>query len=160
MVDRRFATTANDIPNFRIIQNLGITRGLTVRNPNVGKAVFAGFAAIGGGESSVYMEMAEKARETAMIRMLEHAARIGGNAVVAVRYDTQEIVQGMTEVLCYGTAVVIAPLQGGPAMPPPQTYAPPAQQAYPQQGYAPPSPASTQPPNYAPGGFTQPSDPK
>ncbi|KAJ3312081.1 hypothetical protein HDU76_002969 [Blyttiomyces sp. JEL0837] len=95
----QFATTAFEIPGFRIVQSLGIVRGLTVRNPNAGKALFAGFAAMGGGESSVYMEMAEKARETAMVRMLEHGAQKGGNAVIGVNYDTQEIMEGMAEVL-------------------------------------------------------------
>ncbi|KAJ3056867.1 hypothetical protein HK097_003403 [Rhizophlyctis rosea] len=92
--------------------------------------------------------MAEKARETSMQRMLEHAARMGGNAVVAVRYDTQEIMQGMTEVLCYGTAVVISNPDGSPLG---------VQQpvAGPSQGSAP-----NQPPTYTQGGFAPPQDPK
>ncbi|KAI9338707.1 hypothetical protein DFJ73DRAFT_847568 [Zopfochytrium polystomum] len=110
-VDPRFATTAFTIPGFQIVENKGIARGLTVRNPNAGKSMMAGFAAIGGGESSVYMEMAEKARSTAMERLLASAAALGGNAIIGVRYDTQEIMPGMTEVFAYGTAVVIAPIQ-------------------------------------------------
>ncbi|KAJ3410726.1 hypothetical protein HDV05_003446 [Chytridiales sp. JEL 0842] len=78
---------------------------------NVGKAMFAGFAAIGGGESSVYMEMCEKGRETALMRLLEHAAAKGANAVVMVQYDTQDIMPGMTEVLAAGTAVIVRPLE-------------------------------------------------
>ncbi|KAJ3317416.1 hypothetical protein HDU76_001193, partial [Blyttiomyces sp. JEL0837] len=99
-----FATTAPTLPGFQIVQSFGIVRGLTVRSPNAGKQMFAGFAAIGGGESSVFMEMAEKARETAVVRMLEHGAQKGANAIVGVKYETQEIMQGMCEVLAYGTA--------------------------------------------------------
>ncbi|KAJ3069873.1 hypothetical protein HDU98_007065 [Podochytrium sp. JEL0797] len=110
LVDPRYCSTTNSIPGFQIVQSIGIVRGITVRTPNAGKQMFAGFAAIGGGESSVFMEMAEKARETALQRLLEHAGGKGANAVIAVRYDTNEIMQGMTEVLAYGTAVVIAPL--------------------------------------------------
>ncbi|KAG0014358.1 hypothetical protein BGZ80_010485 [Entomortierella chlamydospora] len=78
-VDRRFTTTAYAIPGFVLAQNHGLVRGLTVRTPNVGKAVFGAFASLGGGESSTYIEMAEKARETAFARLLEHAAAVGGN---------------------------------------------------------------------------------
>ncbi|KAJ3417182.1 hypothetical protein HDV05_006388 [Chytridiales sp. JEL 0842] len=99
MVDPRFVSTINYIPGYRVVKSLGIVRGLTVRNPNVGKAMFAGFAAIGGGESSVYMEMCEKARETAMVRMLEHAAKMGANAVLSMYYESEEVAEGMTECL-------------------------------------------------------------
>ncbi|KAJ3415453.1 hypothetical protein HDV05_004895 [Chytridiales sp. JEL 0842] len=95
-----------EIPGYQVIQSLGVARGLTVRTPNAGKQIFAGFAAMGGGESSVFMEMAEKARETALVRLLEHAASKGGNAVLGVR----EVMTGMTEVLAYGTVVLVAPL--------------------------------------------------
>ncbi|KAJ3105949.1 hypothetical protein HDU97_007295 [Phlyctochytrium planicorne] len=114
MVNPQFVTTAPEIPGYRIVQSVGVCRGLTVRNPNVGKQMFAGFASMGGGESSVYMEMCEKARETAMQRLMEHAAAKGANAIVGMYYDTQEIGaegSGMSECLAYGTGVVIAPLQ-------------------------------------------------
>ncbi|KAF9142188.1 hypothetical protein BG015_001011 [Linnemannia schmuckeri] len=87
-VDRRFSTTAY-----------------------LGKAVFGAFASLGGGESSVYIETAEKARETAFIRLLEHAAAVGGNAVIGVQFTGQEIAEEMTEVMCYGTAVTLVPSQ-------------------------------------------------
>ncbi|KAG0054863.1 hypothetical protein BGZ83_010201 [Gryganskiella cystojenkinii] len=107
-VDRRFSTTA-----------------LTVRTPNVGKAVFGAFASLGGGESSTYIEMAEKARETAFVRLLEHAAAAGGNGVIGVNFTGQEITEGMTEVMAYGTSVTLVPQQFGsqPAYSP-QSYAP------------------------------------
>ncbi|KAI9199252.1 uncharacterized protein BJ171DRAFT_519304 [Polychytrium aggregatum] len=106
-VDRRFTTTGNELPGFAIRQNLGMVRGITVRNPNVGKAIIGGFAALAGGENSIYLEMAEKSRETAFVRLLQQAAQVGGNGVIGIRFDCQEVVQGMTEVCCYGTAVVI-----------------------------------------------------
>ncbi|KAF9542054.1 hypothetical protein EC957_002346 [Mortierella hygrophila] len=110
-VDRRFSTTAFKFPGYTISQSHGVVRGLTVRTPNAGKAVFGAFASLGGGESSVYIETAEKARETAFIRMLEHAAAIGGNAVIGVQFTGQEIGEEMTEVMCYGTAVTLVPTQ-------------------------------------------------
>ncbi|KAI9353211.1 hypothetical protein DFJ73DRAFT_959214 [Zopfochytrium polystomum] len=108
---RSFCKTSSHYPGYQIVENKGIARGLTVRNPNAGKSFVAGFAAMGGGESSVYMEMAEKARATAMERVLASAAALGANAIIGVRYDTQEIMPGMTEVFAYGTAVVVSPSQ-------------------------------------------------
>ncbi|KAH7049919.1 putative heavy-metal-binding-domain-containing protein [Linnemannia elongata] len=110
-VDRRFTTTAFTYPGYHIAASHGVVRGLTVRNPNVGKAFVGSFAALAGGESSTYIEMAEKARERAFLRMLEHAAAAGGNAVIGVNFTGQEIIQGMTEVMAYGTAVTLVPLQ-------------------------------------------------
>ncbi|KAG0010315.1 hypothetical protein BGZ80_001596 [Entomortierella chlamydospora] len=92
-VDRRFSTTAFEYPGYYIAQTHGVVRGITVRNPNAGKAIIAGFASIGGGESSTYIEMAEKARERAFLRMLEHAAAAGGNAVIGVQFTGQEIME-------------------------------------------------------------------
>ncbi|KAG0311152.1 hypothetical protein BGZ97_012039 [Linnemannia gamsii] len=110
-VDRRFSTTAFTLPGYTISQSHGVVRGLTVRTPNVGKAVFGAFASLGGGESSTYIETAEKARETAFVRLLEHAAAVGGNAVIGIQFTGQEIAEGMTEVMCYGTAVTLVPTQ-------------------------------------------------
>ncbi|ORZ22851.1 putative heavy-metal-binding-domain-containing protein [Lobosporangium transversale] len=109
-VDRRFTTTAFEYPGYYIAQAHGVVRGLTVRNPNAGKAILGAFASIGGGESSTYIEMAEKARERAFLRMLEHAAAAGGNAVIGIQFTGQEIMEGMTEVMAYGTAVTLVPL--------------------------------------------------
>ncbi|KAF9150976.1 hypothetical protein BG015_007214 [Linnemannia schmuckeri] len=124
-VDRRFTTTAFTYPGYHIAASHGVVRGLTVRNPNVGKAFVGGFASLAGGESSTYIEMAEKARERAFLRMLEHAAAAGGNAVIGVKFTGQEIIEirqapslrqngprwTMTEVMAYGTAVTLVPLQ-------------------------------------------------
>ncbi|KAF9303711.1 hypothetical protein BGZ74_003184 [Mortierella antarctica] len=143
-VDRRFSTTAFEIAGYTIVQNHGLVRGLTVRTPNVGKAVFGAFASLGGGESATYIEMAEKARETAFVRLLEHAAAAGGNGVIGVRYTGQEVLEGMTEVMAYGTAVTLAPTQQVQqqyqqpiaSSPPAFQVAPPQQQPYAPQ-YAP-----------------------
>ncbi|KAF9149124.1 hypothetical protein BG015_009109 [Linnemannia schmuckeri] len=120
-VDRRFTTTAFEFPGYFIAQAHGVVRGITVRNPNAGKAIVGAFASLAGGESSTYIEMAEKARERAFLRMLEHAAAAGGNAVIGVEFTGQEIIQKrntitgqdqkMTEVMAYGTAVTLVPLQ-------------------------------------------------
>ncbi|KAJ3247982.1 hypothetical protein HDU78_002413 [Chytriomyces hyalinus] len=109
LVHPNFASTAHSLPGYDIVRSIGIVRGLTVRNPNAGKQIFAGFAAIGGGESSVFLEMAEKARETALQRLLEHAGMLGANAVLGIYYETNDIMEGMTECLAYGTAVQIQP---------------------------------------------------
>ncbi|KAF8953766.1 hypothetical protein BGZ52_003605 [Haplosporangium bisporale] len=93
-VDRRFTTTAFEYPGYFIAQAHGVVRGITVRNPNAGKAILGAFASFTGGESSTYIEMAEKARERAFLRMLEHAAAAGGNAVIGVQFTGQEILEG------------------------------------------------------------------
>ncbi|KAF9914046.1 hypothetical protein BX616_009083 [Lobosporangium transversale] len=126
-VDRRFSTTAFTFPGYVIVQSHGVVRGLTVRTPNVGKAVFGAFASLGGGESFTYIEMAEKARETAFVRLLEHAATVGGNAVLGVQFTGQEVCEGMTEVMAYGTSVTLAPAQSAsqPAYQQPQITAQP-----------------------------------
>ncbi|KAF9192019.1 hypothetical protein BGZ51_006377 [Haplosporangium sp. Z 767] len=156
-VDRRFTTTAFEYPGYFIAQAHGVVRGITVRNPNAGKAIIGAFASFTGGESSTYIEMAEKARERAFLRMLEHAAAAGGNAVIGVQFTGQEILEKayntysrMTEVMAYGTAVTLVPLQQQPAQhhhysPVPAPYAqqqsPQSQQAPPPQQYAPAPPA-------------------
>ncbi|KAG0332768.1 hypothetical protein BG004_001103 [Podila humilis] len=92
-VDRRFTTTAFEYPGYFIAQAHGVVRGITVRNPNAGKAILGAFASFTGGESATYIEMAEKARERAFLRMLEHAAAAGGNAVIGVQFTGQEILE-------------------------------------------------------------------
>ncbi|KAG0297097.1 hypothetical protein BGZ98_000695 [Dissophora globulifera] len=87
-VDRRFTTTAFTYPGYHIAASHGVVRG------QAGKAVLGAFASLAGGESSTYIEMAEKARERAFLRMLEHAAAAGGNAVIGVQFTGQEIIQG------------------------------------------------------------------
>ena len=100
-------TTTNDIAGYRIARHLGVVRGLTVRSRSVIGNIGAGIQSLFGGNITIYTELAEKAREEAFNLMIEHAASAGANAIVGMRYDANEITDGITEVLAYGTAVVI-----------------------------------------------------
>jgi uncharacterized protein YbjQ (UPF0145 family) len=100
-------TTALTIEGTRIVQNLGVVRGIVVRSRSVVGNIAAGFQMLFGGNISIYSRLCEEAREEAFRIMLQHAAEIGANAVVAMRYDATEIMGGVTEVLAYGTAVVV-----------------------------------------------------
>ncbi|CAM0997875.1 putative pentameric protein YbjQ, UPF0145 family [Rhodanobacter sp. Root179] len=100
-------STANEIPGFRIVRSLGIVRGITVRSRSVVGNLGAALQTIVGGNISIYTELCEKAREEAFELMLQHAAAMGANGVVAMRYDANEVAQGVTEVLAYGTAVQV-----------------------------------------------------
>jgi len=102
-------TTTNDIAGYRITRHLGVVRGLTVRSRSVIGNIGAGIQSLFGGNISIYTTLAEKAREEAFNLMVEHAASAGANAIVAMRYDANEITDGITEVLAYGSAVVVEP---------------------------------------------------
>jgi uncharacterized protein YbjQ (UPF0145 family) len=102
-------TTTNDIAGYRITRHLGVVRGLTVRSRSVIGNIGAGIQSLFGGNISIYTSLAEKAREEAFNLMVEHAASAGANAIVAMRYDANEITDGITEVLAYGSAVVVEP---------------------------------------------------
>ena len=102
-------TTTNDIAGYRITRHLGVVRGITVRSRSVIGNIGAGIQALFGGNISIYTNLAEKAREEAFTLMVEHAASAGANAIVAMRYDANEITDGITEVLAYGSAVVVEP---------------------------------------------------
>lgn len=104
-------TTTFNIEGYRILEYKGIVRGIVVRSPTIGQALFGGLKAAFGGQIGAYTEMCEQARQQAFAFMLEHAQEIGANAVIGMRYDAAEVVdkESATEVLCYGTAVLIAP---------------------------------------------------
>jgi uncharacterized protein YbjQ (UPF0145 family) len=102
-------TTTNDIAGYRITRHLGVVRGITVRSRSVIGNIGAGIQSLFGGNITIYTELAEKAREEAFNLMVEHAASAGANAIVAMRYDANEITDGITEVLAYGSAVVVEP---------------------------------------------------
>ncbi len=102
-------TTTNDIAGYRITRHLGVVRGITVRSRSVIGNIGAGIQSLFGGNISIYTGLAEKAREEAFNLMVEHAASAGANAIVAMRYDANEITDGITEVLAYGSAVVVEP---------------------------------------------------
>jgi uncharacterized protein YbjQ (UPF0145 family) len=100
-------TTTNEIEGHRVTKYLGLVRGITVRSRSVLGNIGAGFQSLFGGNISIYTDLAEKAREEAYELMVQHAAQVGANAVIAMRYDANEITDGITEVLAYGTAVVV-----------------------------------------------------
>ena len=102
-------TTAQDLPGFRVVRSLGLVRGITVRSRSVIGNFFGGIQSLFGGNISIYTELCEQARSETYRDMLQHARRPGANAVIAVRYDATELMAGLTEVLCYGTAVVVEP---------------------------------------------------
>ncbi len=104
-------TTAFDLDGFRTLRNLGIVRGITVRSRSVFGTFGASLQTLVGGNITLFTELCEKTREEAFELMIQHAAAMGANAVVGVRYDATEVMSGVTEVLCYGTAVVAEPLE-------------------------------------------------
>ena len=103
----QFVTTANEIPGQRLTRNLGIVRGLVVRSRSVIGNIGATIQTIFGGNITLYTDLCERAREDAFAVMIQHAEQRGANAIVAMRYDANEIGPGITEVLAYGTAVVV-----------------------------------------------------
>lgn len=105
-LDPRWVTTAFEIRGARVARSLGVVRGVTVRSRSAIGNIGASFQALGGGNISIYTELAEHARQEAYLIMCAHAAQLGANGVIGMRYDANEISQGITEVLAYGTAVV------------------------------------------------------
>ena len=108
-VETRWVTTALTFDGYRITHNLGVVRGITVRSRNLVVNFGAWIQTLFGGNITLYTELCEKAREDAYELMLQHAAERGANAIIAVRYDANEVTSGITEVLAYGTAVVVEP---------------------------------------------------
>ena len=100
------ATTAFTLDGYHITRNLGIVRGIIVRSRSIFGTIGAGLQTIVGGNITLLSELCEKTREQAFELMLDHARRMGANGIIGVRYDATEVMQGVTEVLCYGTAVV------------------------------------------------------
>jgi uncharacterized protein YbjQ (UPF0145 family) len=105
-------STTNDIIGFKTVRHLGIVRGITVRSRSVVGNFVGGLQSIFGGQIGAYVELAEAARQEAFDHMCGHAAQAGANAVLGMRYDANEIMDGITEVLAYGTAVWVEPLGG------------------------------------------------
>ena len=106
-VSPEWVTTAFGFEGYRVSRNLGVVRGITVRSRSVLGNIGAGVQAFFGGNISLYTELCEHAREEAFEIMLRHAGEIGANGVIGMRYDANEVSQGITEVLAYGTAVVL-----------------------------------------------------
>lgn len=106
-------TTGFDLPGFRIVASLGVVRGVVVRSRSVVGTIGAGLQTLLGGNISLFTELAERTRKQAFDTMLVQADMAGADAVIGIRYDANELMKGVTEVLCYGTAVQLKPLGDG-----------------------------------------------
>jgi len=109
MIQPAWVTTGMGFEGCRIARYLGVVRGITVRSRSIVGNVGAALQTLVGGNITIYTELCEKARQEAFDLMRQHAAEIGANAIVAMRYDANDVAQGVTEVLAYGTAVVVEP---------------------------------------------------
>ena len=103
-------TTTFELPGYRATKSWGVARGIVVRSRSIIGNIGANIQSLFGGNITLYTELCERAREDAFNQMLAHAGRLGANAVVGVRYDATEIGNGITEVICYGTAVSVEPM--------------------------------------------------
>ncbi len=110
-------TTTFELPGYRLVKSLGVVRGIIVRSRSIVGNIGASLQSLIGGNISIYTSLCEKARADAFNLMLTHAGEVGANAVVAVRYDATELAPGITEVLCYGTAVHVEPVAEATAPP-------------------------------------------
>ena len=107
MVDKNLITTSNALEGYKVTKQLGVVRGITVRSRSVFGNMAGGFLSLLGGQNSIYTELCEKTREEAFMLMTEHANAMGANAIINMRYDANEVMQGITEVLAYGPAVCV-----------------------------------------------------
>ncbi len=107
MVDEQLITTSNQLEGYKIIKHLGMIRGITVRSRSVLGNLAGGLQSIFGGTISIYVDLCERTRAEAYHLMIQHANERGANAIINMRYDANEIMNGITEVLCYGTAVQV-----------------------------------------------------
>jgi uncharacterized protein YbjQ (UPF0145 family) len=108
---REMVTTTNDIAGWRVVRQLGVVRGITVRSRSVIGNFGAALQTLVGGNITLFTELCEHAREEAFELMIQHATQMGANAIIAMRYDANEVSQGVTEVLAYGTAVIVEPVR-------------------------------------------------
>lgn len=110
-LDPSMVTAALELPGYRIVRNCGIVRGIVVRSRSIFGTIGAGLQTLAGGNITLYSQLCEKTREEALELMMEHAIELGANAVICARYDANDIQQAVTEVLAYGSAVVVEKLQ-------------------------------------------------
>jgi uncharacterized protein YbjQ (UPF0145 family) len=110
-VSHHMVTTAFEMPGFRVVRNLGVVRGITVRSRSIFGTIGGGLQTLVGGNITLFTELCEKARAEAFEIMIQHASEIGANAIIGARYDANEVMNGVTEVLAYGTAVIVEPLE-------------------------------------------------
>ena len=106
-MNHAMTTTAFEIPGYRVARNLGVVRGITVRSRSIFGTIGGALQTLAGGNISLFSELCEKTRAEAFDMMMAHAEQLGANAVVGVRYDATELMQGVTEMVCYGTAVQV-----------------------------------------------------
>ena len=111
-MQRSMITGAFSLPGHTVTRNLGIVRGITVRSRSIVGNFFGGLQSLFGGNITIYTNLCEQARSEAFDLMCAHAEEVGANAILAMRYDATEVMAGITEVLCYGTAVIVAPAHG------------------------------------------------
>jgi uncharacterized protein YbjQ (UPF0145 family) len=106
-MDHSLITTAFTLEGYRVVKQLGLVRGITVRSRSLIGNIGAGIQILFGGNITLYQELCERARQDAYLIMIQHAQQIGANAIIGMRYDANEVVNGVTEVLAYGTALVV-----------------------------------------------------
>ncbi len=107
MIDQKMVTTSIELNGYRVTQNLGVVRGITVRSRSLLGNIAGGFQTLLGGKISIYVELCEKTREEAFQQMMQQASERGANAILSMRYDANEVISGVNEVLAYGTAVIV-----------------------------------------------------
>lgn len=112
MIEQSMVTTNIELAGYRVVKNLGVVRGITVRSRSIFGNIVGGLQTLVGGKLTIYVELCEKTREEAFGHMLQHAEERGANAVIAMRYDANEVMDGVNEVLAYGTAVVVEKILG------------------------------------------------
>lgn len=106
-MDNILITTSTQLEGYKVKTQLGLVRGITVRSRSILGNMAGGFMTIFGGKSSIYTELCENSREEALQLMIQHSRALGANAIINMRYESNEVMQGLTEVLAYGTAVVV-----------------------------------------------------
>ena len=107
MVAHNMVTTQFELDGFRVVRTLGVVRGIVVRSRSIFGTIGAGLQTIVGGNITLLTELCEKTRSQAFELMVQHGMELGANAIIGARYDATEVMQGVTEVLCYGTAVIV-----------------------------------------------------
>jgi uncharacterized protein YbjQ (UPF0145 family) len=107
MIEQTMVTTNIELNGYRVIKNLGVVRGITVRSRSLLGNIAGGVQTLFGGKISIYVELCEKTREEAFQQMLQNASERGANAIISMRYDANEVISGVNEVLAYGTAVLV-----------------------------------------------------
>ena len=111
-MDNDMVTNALELPGYKIVRNIGVVRGIRVRSRSIVGNVFGGLQTLFGGNITIYTKLCEETRSETYHLMVHHAVRNGANAIVGMRYDATEVMAGLTEVLCYGTAVIVEPVRG------------------------------------------------